>query len=71
MTDTAKQPYHLVDPSPWPALGAVAALFLTAGTVLFMHEMTGGVAASTIGVVLTILTMFVWWRDVVREATLE
>ena len=71
MTDTAKQPYHLVDPSPWPALGAVAALFLTVGTVLFMHEMTGGVAAATIGILLTILTMFVWWRDVVREATVE
>ena len=71
MPDTAKQPYHLVDPSPWPVLGAVAALFLTVGTVLFMHEMTGGVAAATIGGLLTIFTMFVWWRDVVREATLE
>ena len=41
MTDTAKQPYHLVDPSPWPALGAVAALFLTAGTVLFIKRSMG------------------------------
>ena len=68
MTDTAKQPYHLVDPSPWPALGALAALFLTVGTVLFMHEMTGGVAVATVGILLTFLTMFVWWRDVVNEA---
>ena len=41
MTDTAKHPYHLVDPSPWPALGALAALCLTAGLVLFMHELAG------------------------------
>ena len=71
MTDTAKQPYHLVDPSPWPALGALAALFLTAGTVLFMHEMAGGAAVVTIGILLTILTMFLWWRDMIREATFE
>ena len=37
MTDSAKHPYHLVDPSPWPALGALAALCLTAGLVLFMQ----------------------------------
>ena len=25
---TPKHPYHLVDPSPWPALGAIGALLL-------------------------------------------
>ena len=33
----AKHPYHLVDPSPWPIVGAIAALLLTGGMVLFMH----------------------------------
>ena len=71
MTDTAKHPYHLVDPSPWPALGALAALCLTAGLVLFMHELAGGVALTSLGAILTVLTMVVWWRDVIREATFE
>src|SRR5215831_9853334 len=31
-----KQPYHLVDPSPWP--------------------------------IIVFITMFFWWRDVVRES---
>ena len=32
-----KHPYHLVDPSPWPIVGAIAAGSLTGGGVLFMH----------------------------------
>ena len=32
--------YHLVDPSPWPIVGAVGALALTAGLVMFMHDIT-------------------------------
>jgi len=33
-----KHPYHLVDPSPWPVVGATGALFLFGGGVLFMHD---------------------------------
>ena len=32
-----KHPYHLVDPSPWPILGSIAAGLLATGGVLFMH----------------------------------
>ena len=32
-----KHPYHLVDPSPWPALGAIGALLLAFGAALGMH----------------------------------
>ena len=38
MADGApKHPYHLVDPSPWPALGAVGALMLALGAAIGMH----------------------------------
>ncbi len=30
-------PYHLVDPSPWPLVGAIGALVLTVGLVQYMH----------------------------------
>ena len=33
-----KHPYHLVDPSPWPLVGAMSAFVLAIGGVLFMHE---------------------------------
>ena len=35
-------PYHLVDPSPWPAAGAIAALVLVVGGLMYMHEIPGG-----------------------------
>lgn len=72
MTDAhAKQPYHLVDPSPWPIVGAFAALLLTFGLVMYMHEAPGGGLVAGIGAALIALTMVVWWRDVIREATFE
>ncbi|MEE8534544.1 MAG: cytochrome c oxidase subunit 3, partial [Kiloniellales bacterium] len=33
-----KHPYHMVDPSPWPAVGALSAGTLAVGMVLFMHD---------------------------------
>jgi cytochrome c oxidase subunit 3 len=59
--------YHLVDPSPWPATGALAALFLTGGTVLWMHGHDVGYVVTAVGFLGVLATMFVWWRDVLRE----
>ena len=61
--------YHLVEPSPWPALAAFSALLLFGGAVLYLHDITAWVMV--VGAVLTAYTMFVWWRDVVREATFQ
>jgi len=58
--------YHLVDPSPWPIVGAIGALAITAGLVLFMRDIT--VWVLVIGLVMIGYTMMMWWRDVVREA---
>ena len=63
----AKHPYHLVDPSPWPIVGAIAALMLTVGTVLYMHGKPGGMIVMPLGILGILTTMFLWWRDVVRE----
>src|ERR1700693_154019 len=64
-----KHPYHLVDPSPWPIVGAIAAGLLASGGVLFMHG--HGAILMIIGFVAVPATMAVWWRDVIREATFE
>lgn len=41
MSATHQQhPYHLVEPSPWPVVGAGAALTLFGGLVMFLHEVT-------------------------------
>ena len=58
--------YHLVDPSPWPLVGAIAAFVLAVGAIQFMHGSSPTVMGVGFGLVL--LTMFLWWRDVIREA---
>jgi cytochrome c oxidase subunit III len=64
-----KHPYHLVDPSPWPIVGAIAAGLLTSGGVIYMHSGVWWVVA--LGFLLVLVTMALWWRDVVREATFQ
>ena len=72
MADAHTRPqhdYHLVDPSPWPAVGAVSAFLMAAGGICWMHNLFA--AAPLVfgaGVIGTAYTMAGWWRDVVREA---
>jgi cytochrome c oxidase subunit 3 len=57
--------YHLVNPSPWPIIGATAAFILAVGAILWMHGWTPAVAI--VGLVGILCTMFMWWRDVIKE----
>jgi cytochrome c oxidase subunit III len=60
--------YHILPPSPWPILGAFAALAMAAGGIMWMHEQPGGGAIFYAGVASVLATAYFWWRDVVREA---
>lgn len=60
-------PYHLVDPSPWPFIGALSAFVLAIGAILLMHG--HGFFVLSIGFFLLLLTMGGWWHDVIQEAT--
>nr|YP_003457236.1 cytochrome c oxidase subunit III [Echinocardium cordatum]CBH40171.1 cytochrome oxidase subunit II [Echinocardium cordatum] len=64
-----QHPYHLVDQSPWPLTGAISALMMTSGLILWFH--TGTLALLVAGLILLITTMINWWRDVVRESTFQ
>ncbi|MFO1189471.1 MAG: cytochrome c oxidase subunit 3 [Alphaproteobacteria bacterium] len=68
-TQEAKHPYHLVDPSPWPIVGAASALTLAIGAIMFMHGKGPWVMFAGLGAV--VFTMLMWWRDVVNEATYQ
>ena len=61
-----KQPYHLVDPSPWPLVGAFSAGILVFGMIELMHY--GHTVYLFIGVLAVLGTMFMWWRDVIKES---
>jgi len=66
-----KHPFHLVDPSPWPLFAALSAFSTTTGGVMYMHGYIGGGTLLSLGLCMIMYSMFVWWRDVVREATYE
>jgi cytochrome c oxidase subunit III len=61
--------YHLVDPSPWPAVGSVAAFLMAVGLILWMHQASPAApfifGAGIIGIAYTMIS---WWRDVIGEA---
>ena len=64
--------YHLVDPSPWPAIGATAAFLAAVGLISWMHHLFAGAPlVFGVGVVGILYTMVMWWRDVIDEAEYE
>ena len=61
-----KQPYHLVDPSIWPLVGAFSGALTLVGIIFAAHY--GNYIALTIGLLMVLTTMFFWWKDVLRES---
>ncbi len=68
--------YHLVNPSPWPIVGSVFAFAMAVGLIVWMRSMNSGAGLFGLrgswlffaGAAGVALTMFVWWRDVIKEA---
>jgi cytochrome c oxidase subunit III len=61
--------YHLVNPSPWPLLGAFSAGLMAVGGVMYMHG--SGWLLAALGFLCVLTVMAGWWRDVVRESVHE
>jgi cytochrome c oxidase subunit III len=79
MADAHAKPnhdYHLVNPSPWPVIGAVSAFMLAVGAIMTMKGLSVGglklgpylLGAGAIGV---LYVMASWWVDVIHEAQVE
>uniref|UniRef100_A0AAU6PC56 Cytochrome c oxidase subunit 3 n=1 Tax=Midoria longicornis TaxID=3133673 RepID=A0AAU6PC56_9HEMI len=60
-------PFHLVDFSPWPLVGSVGVLTLVTGSVNLFVNLNFNLLF--VGIFIILLTMYQWWRDVVREST--
>ncbi|MBO6538793.1 MAG: cytochrome c oxidase subunit 3 [Rhizobiaceae bacterium] len=71
--------YHLVDPSPWPVLGAIGALVMAIGGIGWMRYLNGGEFPLFginlanpwlffIGLAIVLYVMFAWWSDTIKEA---
>jgi cytochrome c oxidase subunit 3 len=66
---TKHHDYHLVDPSPWPAVGSTAAFVMAVGAISWMHHLYAAAPLVFGAGVLGVLYTFIgWWRDVINEA---
>ena len=64
-----KHPYHLVAPSPWPLVGAIAAGLITTGAVLYMHGY--GWTLLIIGALAVLAVMAVWSASPITNQFLQ
>nr|BDQ44243.1 cytochrome c oxidase subunit 3 [Amynthas glaucus] len=62
-----RQPFHLVEYSPWPLTSSLGAFTLAIGLASWFHGY--GMTCFIIAITLIIMSMYQWWRDVVREGT--
>src|SRR5258707_6806379 len=71
--DVKHHDYHLVDPSPWPIVGAVSAFIMAVGAIMWMHHLFGAAAPITffIGVIGVLYSSASWFTHLVREAQLK
>nr|WGO57878.1 cytochrome c oxidase subunit III [Blattella parilis] len=69
MTSHANHPFHLVDQSPWPLTGAIGAMIMMTGLIKWFHQFNNELMF--VGMLILILTMIQWWRDIIREGTYQ
>jgi len=71
--------YHIIDPSPWPFIGAIGALLMAIGGVGYMRWLSdesfalGAIELANpwllfIGLLVVLYTMYAWWSDTVKES---
>ena len=60
-------PFHLVEPSPWPLFTSFSLLITTIAAVMYMHGYSYGGHFLLIGLLSTVGVSSLWFRDVVAE----
>jgi len=68
MAGAKNHDYHILPPSPWPLIGAFAALVMAAGGIMWMHEARFGGWVFFLGLAGVLFTMYGWWAQVIKEA---
>lgn len=69
MSGEVKHDYHLVEPSHWPAVGALSAFVTALGAVGWMHDYPYASYVFVLGFLGLLYTMASWWGEVIKEAT--
>nr|YP_010564811.1 cytochrome c oxidase subunit 3 [Pentapycnon charcoti]UZA61214.1 cytochrome c oxidase subunit 3 [Pentapycnon charcoti] len=60
-------PFHIVNMSPWPIIVSMSTMFMMTGMIQLIYLKSN--MLMKIGIFLTILIVYQWWRDISREAT--
>jgi cytochrome c oxidase subunit III len=68
MSGAKTHDYHILPPSIWPLIGAISALAMAAGGIMWMHGQPFGGALFLLGAFFTCLNAGFWWADVIKEA---
>lgn len=68
MAAVGNHDYHLVEPSKWPAVGALSAFLMAFGGIFSLHDYDWGTYMFFAGVAGVLYTMVGWFKDVVMEA---
>nr|ACF40948.2 cytochrome oxidase subunit 3 [Pthirus pubis] len=61
-------PFHLVDFSPWPLYLSLSSLCFAVAVLCILGSLKGFLAFS---VIVFVLVLSLWWRDVIRESTFQ
>nr|ALO77178.1 cytochrome c oxidase subunit 3 [Carpelimus sp. CAR01] len=69
MNQHKNHPFHLVDVSPWPLIGAISAMTMMIGMIKWFHNFDNSLLL--LASMNTMLIMYQWWRDIVREGTFQ
>nr|AWN56268.1 cytochrome c oxidase subunit 3 [Glena unipennaria] len=62
-------PFHLVEISPWPILGAFGSMTMMVGLIKWFHFFK--IDLLLIGLMINLMVMYQWWRDITREGTFQ
>nr|YP_009480360.1 cytochrome c oxidase subunit III [Gasteruption parvicollarium]ALJ93743.1 cytochrome c oxidase subunit III [Gasteruption parvicollarium] len=62
-------PFHMVSQSPWPILTSMSLMVMLMGSSIFFSYSNSIILF--IGISSTILCMYQWWRDIIRESTYQ
>nr|UJY97867.1 cytochrome c oxidase subunit III [Anastatus fulloi] len=63
------QPFHLVTLSPWPLLMSFSVMILLVGVMNWFHNFS--MILMLVGLILSIMIITQWWRDVIRESLFQ
>nr|WKU84004.1 cytochrome c oxidase subunit III [Microdon globosus] len=69
MTTHSNHPFHLVNYSPWPLMSAISLMTMILGMLKLFNQYNNYLLM--MGMMLTILIMYQWWRDISRESTYQ